>query len=99
MNIKCDNPFGYPNHALTQRYKFCYVYRNVVAYRLTLFFVVGCTYKHATNYKLHHHTIHIICLKCSMKCQSQGCIKLNVNNVIHLGLETISPLQLKFNST
>jgi len=38
-------------------------------------------------------------LKCSMKCQSQGCIKLNVNNVIHLGLKKISPLQLKFNST
>ncbi len=34
-----------------------------------------------------------------MKCEPYGCIKLNVSNVVHLGLQNVSPLQLKLIST
>jgi hypothetical protein len=30
-----------------------------------------------------------------MKCEPHGCIQLNVSNAIHLGLQNVSPLQLK----
>jgi hypothetical protein len=34
-----------------------------------------------------------------MKCEPYGCVKLNVNNVAHLGLQNVSSLQLKLIST
>jgi hypothetical protein len=30
-----------------------------------------------------------------MKCEPHGCIQLNVSNAVHLGLQNVSPLQLK----
>jgi hypothetical protein len=34
-----------------------------------------------------------------MKCEPHGCIELNVSNAAHLGLQNVSPLQLKLIST
>jgi hypothetical protein len=34
-----------------------------------------------------------------MKCEPHGCIELNVSNVVRLGLQNVSLLQLKFIST
>jgi hypothetical protein len=34
-----------------------------------------------------------------MKCEPYGCVELNVSNAAHLGLQNVSPLQLKLIST
>jgi hypothetical protein len=58
MNIKRDNPFEYPNHALTQYYKYWYAYHNVVAYRLTLL-LSWCAHMNMLQITLSHYSHHL----------------------------------------
>jgi len=77
-------------------YRPIYANHNVVAYHPTLLLFWGAhmnmleiTSSHSSHYSL----------KYLMKCEPHGCIKLDTKNASHLGLQNISPLQLKSIST
>jgi hypothetical protein len=69
-----------------------YVYCTVVAYHLTLLLLWGAQ-MNMLRITSSHWSYDL--LKYSMKCEPHGCIQLNVSNAIHLGLQNVSPLQLK----
>ncbi len=103
-NDKCKFGFPYLEH-ISQKptinnysnrweyYRPRYVDCNVVAYHPMLLLLWGA---HVNMLQI---TLSYYLLKYSMKCEPHGCIELNVNNVVHLRLQNVSPLQLKLIST
>jgi hypothetical protein len=77
-------------------YRAQYVDCNVIAYQPTLLLLWGA---HANMLQITSSHWSYYLLKYSMKCEPHGCIELNVSNVIHLGLQNVSLLQLKLVST